>query len=332
MEGPHYGRTGLLASRLGGLPVTRARLPVSSDASAAYPVRWYPSLLTVPQQLLDALRREDDGVSDHGALHVATDATLLNYLCVATVAESLVQWWRRWAAARRTTPSGGGPSRAQCAGLYSEVLRWCRERDATGGPVLRTSAVAGGAPSPPSFTFYVPTYKLLVMKDGRKVGEHARLTWRSLWLLGKEAVVNDVPLEHPSCSGQHAALEMRFVAVDEAALGDCVTGLVQSMARAAPVLPSPSLDAGAPLFAQSTEALHAVCAAVWAMLNEALSSAGGDASAVWTVELQLIDLASTNRTKLNGEAVAPMEATTVIDSDVLEFGCSTRKYVVMRDT
>lgn len=34
---------------------------------------------------------------------------------------------------------------------------------------------------------------------------------RSCWLLGREVVVADIPVEHPSCSKQHAVLQFRYV-------------------------------------------------------------------------------------------------------------------------
>ncbi|GET90289.1 hypothetical protein, conserved [Leishmania tarentolae] len=334
MEVPNYGRTGLLTSRLGGLPVTRPRLLQPGGSSAPRPVKWYPSLLTIPQQLLDALRREDeaDGADSSvpgTARSFSSDPTLITYLRVATIAECLVQWWRRWAAearVQRTTSAVAppDPSREQLAALYRGVLEWHRDEFVRGknGPI-----------SPPergsSCTFFIPTYKLLVMKDDRKVTEYANITWRSVWLLGKDPDVNDVQLIHPSCSGQHASMEMRFVLADEADFSAHITEKMKAMSAAALMLPLPG--ANVPLFAESTQAFRSLCTAMWTKLEEALTSAGGDPSVVWTVELQLIDLGSTNHTKLNGEVVPAMEATTVIDSDVLEFGCSARKYVVMRN-
>lgn len=321
MEKPQYGRTGLLSSRLGGLPVSQPRLLVPGSPHASRPLKWYPSLLTIPQQLLDALRREDDDADGtRGANVFSSDPTLVTYLRMATIAECLALWWRRWAAARA---GAAVPTRVQLSTLYREVLRWCREE----------GAGAGSSASPSSHTattsFFIPSYKLLVMKEDKKVGEYAALTWRSVWLLGKDSDVNDVALEHPSCSSQHAALEMRFAVADEAALHAYVTAEVDAIAATAPVLAAPS---AAPPFGPTPATLRGVVAGLWRLLEEAQAAAGGDAAATWTVELQLIDLASTNRTKLDGEVVAAAEAVTVIDSDVLEFGCSTRKYVIMRSS
>lgn len=40
--------------------------------------------------------------------------------------------------------------------------------------------------------------------------ETVALHRRSCWLLGRDARVTDLPVEHPSCSGQHAVLQFRF--------------------------------------------------------------------------------------------------------------------------
>lgn len=348
MEKPHYGRTGLLASRLSGLPVTQPRL-ISSTASTAVAtgsnssssginymtnaatsraLKWYPSLLTVPQQLLDALRREDDGVGEDESGGAAAptahafcaDPTLLTYLRVATIAEMLVQRYRRSAAAAAaargpTTPS---PPRTEVASLYAKVMQWSREKvQNTAGTTTTPSSLKGGT------TFFIPAYKLLVMKEEKRVTEYASVTWRSVWLLGKEPAVNDIALDHPSCSAQHAALEMRFVLVDDGPLTEYVDAHVNEEKAAHKV---PPLS-----FARDTAALRALCEGMWSVLENQLAAADGDATAVWTVELQLTDLGSTNHTKLNGAVVAANEPTTVIETDVLEFGCSTRKYVVLRN-
>lgn len=41
--------------------------------------------------------------------------------------------------------------------------------------------------------------------------EVVELGERSCWLVGREHLVVDFPLDHPSCSKQHAALQFRFV-------------------------------------------------------------------------------------------------------------------------
>ena len=53
-------------------------------------------------------------------------------------------------------------------------------------------------------------WRLYVFK-GEDMLEVVELGERSCWLIGREHLVVDFPLEHPSCSKQHAALQFRFV-------------------------------------------------------------------------------------------------------------------------
>lgn len=53
-------------------------------------------------------------------------------------------------------------------------------------------------------------WRLYVFK-GDDVLEVVELSERSCWLVGREHLVVDLPLDHPSCSKQHAALQFRFV-------------------------------------------------------------------------------------------------------------------------
>jgi smad nuclear-interacting protein 1 len=46
---------------------------------------------------------------------------------------------------------------------------------------------------------------------GEDLLEVVELGERSCWLIGRENRVVDFPLEHPSCSKQHAALQFRYV-------------------------------------------------------------------------------------------------------------------------
>lgn len=322
MISPNYGRTGLLASRLSGLPVTQPRLTSAAPnaPAASRALKWYPSLLTIPQQLLDALRREEEEEDDDVSTSThrfGADASLVTYLRVATMAECLVQHWRQ--SMRTALGQSSGPSRAQIAALYAAVMEWS-------GAWVRAHPESTTASAKPA-TFFVPSYKLLVMKEDKRVAEYAHLTRRAVWLLGKEPVVNDVPLEHPSCSAQHAALEMRFVLVDDARLLDC---LAAHTADATAASSSPSSSA-APSYTRDADQLRALCEDMWKVLCEMQAAADGDVAAVWTAELQVTDLGFTNRIKLNGEPLPPMEATTVIETDVLEFGYSTRKYVLLRN-
>ncbi|KAF7115830.1 hypothetical protein CNMCM5793_003470 [Aspergillus hiratsukae] len=53
-------------------------------------------------------------------------------------------------------------------------------------------------------------WRLYVFK-GEDLLEVVELGERSCWLIGRERLVVDFPLDHPSCSKQHAAIQFRFV-------------------------------------------------------------------------------------------------------------------------
>jgi smad nuclear-interacting protein 1 len=46
---------------------------------------------------------------------------------------------------------------------------------------------------------------------GEELLETVELAGRSCWLVGRERVVADFPIDHPSCSKQHAAIQFRHV-------------------------------------------------------------------------------------------------------------------------
>ncbi|KUL91760.1 hypothetical protein ZTR_01176 [Talaromyces verruculosus] len=53
-------------------------------------------------------------------------------------------------------------------------------------------------------------WRLYVFK-GEDLLEMVPLGERSCWLIGREKLVVDFPIEHPSCSKQHAAIQFRYV-------------------------------------------------------------------------------------------------------------------------
>ncbi|KXG48914.1 uncharacterized protein PGRI_027840 [Penicillium griseofulvum] len=53
-------------------------------------------------------------------------------------------------------------------------------------------------------------WRMYVFK-GADLLETVELAERSCWLIGRERMVVDFPLDHPSCSKQHAVLQFRFV-------------------------------------------------------------------------------------------------------------------------
>ena len=64
----------------------------------------------------------------------------------------------------------------------------------------------GDARKPPA----KPAYKLFVFKDATII-ETIELNPRSCWLVGRDRAVADLPVDHPTCSKQHAVLQFRFV-------------------------------------------------------------------------------------------------------------------------
>jgi len=53
-------------------------------------------------------------------------------------------------------------------------------------------------------------WRLYVFK-GPDLLEVVELSERSCWLIGRERLVVDFPVDHPSCSKQHAAIQFRYV-------------------------------------------------------------------------------------------------------------------------
>ncbi|KEG09941.1 Smad nuclear-interacting protein 1 [Trypanosoma grayi] len=272
METPFYGRTGALDGAYHGMPVTTTRF-----ASSKYG-KWFPSLLTVPQRILKSIT-EGDGI----------DRSILEFLSVACVYEEL--------RSHRSDSTDHGA-------LLRDVLKWHRGSLCAGySGCAATDADAG------VFQPYVPAYNVRVLKDSQPVASYTAVSRRAVTLLGKDRAVNDIPLDHPSCSAQHAAFEVRFVYANAEELHQRVTALLQDGC----------VDWGL------SESVSKVCARVREMLVEL-----GDGEDAWLMELQVVDLGSTNGTRLNGELLRPFVPATVIESDVLTFGFSTRSYVVVR--
>lgn len=112
-------------------------------------------------------------------------------------------------------------------------------------------------------------WRLYVFK-GKDLLEVVEIYERSCWLIGRERMVVDFPLDHPSCSKQHAALQFRYV--DKR--------------------------------------------------NEF-----GDR--IGRVKPYLIDLESVNGSTVNGDKIPGGRYIELRDKDVLQFGLSTREYVLM---
>jgi smad nuclear-interacting protein 1 len=110
-------------------------------------------------------------------------------------------------------------------------------------------------------------------------------------MLGRERRVVDIPLDHPSCSGQHAVVQFRLgTAKNEQ--GDTV-----KMAR---YVTYPPFDTSKMTFLS-------------------------------TPRPYLIDLESTNGTFLNGDKISASRYYELRVGDVVKFGASTREFVVMHE-
>ncbi|KAL5357724.1 SMAD/FHA domain-containing protein [Aspergillus floccosus] len=112
-------------------------------------------------------------------------------------------------------------------------------------------------------------WRLYVFK-GQDLLEVVEIYERSCWLIGRERLVVDFPLDHPSCSKQHAALQFRYVE----------------------------------------------------KRNEF-----GDR--IGRVKPYLIDLESANGSSVNGDKIPGGRYVELRDKDVLQFGLSSREYVLM---
>ncbi|KAL2814929.1 SMAD/FHA domain-containing protein [Aspergillus granulosus] len=112
-------------------------------------------------------------------------------------------------------------------------------------------------------------WRLYVFK-GKDLLEMVELNERSCWLIGRERLVVDFPLDHPSCSKQHAAIQFRYIE----------------------------------------------------KRNEF-----GDR--IGKVKPYVIDLESANGSKVNGDLAPAGRYVELRDKDMLQFGLSSREYVLM---
>ncbi len=116
---------------------------------------------------------------------------------------------------------------------------------------------------------------LYVFRGSEEADKPIPLHRQSAYLVGRERAVADIPVEHPSCSKQHAVVQFRQV-----------------------ILPREAGDMAPPLR---------------------------------VVKPYVLDLESTNGTKLNGAAVPPSRYVELRSGDVLQFGESTREFVLLHD-
>jgi smad nuclear-interacting protein 1 len=113
-------------------------------------------------------------------------------------------------------------------------------------------------------------WRLYIFK-GDELLQVVELSSRSVWLLGREEEVVDQVISHPSCSGQHAALQFRY--------------------------------------------------------TRRKDELGGREKSC--VSIYLIDLNSTNGSRLNGQRIRSNHYVEIRHKDVITFGGSKREYVII---
>ncbi|KAF2797072.1 SMAD/FHA domain-containing protein [Melanomma pulvis-pyrius CBS 109.77] len=81
--------------------------------------------------------------------------------------------------------------------------------------ILKYTEPAEARKPSPSRTWRLYTFK------GDDILDVINLWERSVWLLGREEQVVDVVTPHPSCSGQHAALQFRYTMKEDDKKEEC---------------------------------------------------------------------------------------------------------------
>jgi smad nuclear-interacting protein 1 len=112
-------------------------------------------------------------------------------------------------------------------------------------------------------------WRLYVFK-GSEIVDTLEISTRSCWLFGRERLVVDYPLDHPSCSKQHAVIQFRHI-----------------------------------------------------------QKVGGFGDRIGAVKPYVLDLESANGTKINGETMEASRYIELMDKDIIQFGHSSREYVMM---
>ena len=116
---------------------------------------------------------------------------------------------------------------------------------------------------------------------------------QSAYLLGRDRKVADVPLDHPSCSKQHAVLQYRLVDYKVKAFSVPLLKLFAFLQ---------------PVFFKRV-----------------------DGSSGRKVTPYVIDLGSANGTFVNNQKIDARKYVEVLEKDVLKFGFSSREYVLLHD-
>lgn len=132
-------------------------------------------------------------------------------------------------------------------------------------------------------------------------------------------------MEHPSCSKQHAVIQFRERAVPAATEGQSKRVVKCVVMRDAGACP-----------------LHAVVVADFSSIRAEkrqpympscppISPPSLSRAAPSHIRPYIMDLESVNKTKLNGEALPPARYVELRPQDTIQFGLSTREYVLMHE-
>ena len=105
-----------------------------------------------------------------------------------------------------TSTSDAPPADKERPNFSSTGLLAAAANTTATGAVLKYHEPSDARLPPPS-----PAYKLFIFKDAAIV-DTIELGTRSCWLIGRDRAVADLPVDHPSCSKQHAVLQFRHVA------------------------------------------------------------------------------------------------------------------------
>lgn len=349
VEGPQYGRTGILENRLAA-----ALPPPSTQWAARYngaSLKWHPeSVLVVPQRLLHHF------IQEAGTVPVSFGVLLM----LQALAESLARAWAPVSDERAADPSRRRQLREYQAIILEFLLHWhvhatvlapCssprawREKE-------NTALTASSSGPVSSLSWFIPSYTLVEVKDDKTVGRYPEVSWRAATLIGKDPRLSDIVTQHPSCSSQHAALQVAFSRVgwenevdlllqehreaDESA--DEVHGElteVVSRGQLEPYLAYLRNNTTTPSSRTASEdtipTLSTLLDALYEGLLDLVNEVGGVQSA-WSMELQLVDLASTNGTYVNQERLTPYMPHVLLEGDTIRFGMSSRTFVLMRPT
>lgn len=335
MQPFNCGRTGLLRCRL-----SEPYPPPSSTRCAkklhAPPVKlkWNPtSAAVVPYRLLYHFLRDGGEVPSSFGVFLLMQS-MADGLCRALFHSS------DSAAAVSTATH-----RMEEAHLLRALLQWHRELTEAEEEEDSTLKALEATVMPPSvgLSWYLPCYTLVVMKDGVRLTQLPEVGWRGTSLIGKDPTVNDIVIDHPSCSGQHAALQTSFV---QLGWEEEVWELARDICAAHPSLKQSYLangnfsnvssSDGDPMAEQVGDAsLPSASSALKELYREVMElvrGMAGTVSSAYSLELQIVDLNSTNGTRVNHDEtpLRPFVPYTLAEGDCVSFGVSSRTYVLMR--